>query len=75
LKPSNPPKRHIAQKTSSIVDEPETSGIGAVRFECPKGTVPIKRTTKEDLIRAKSLTKTRNGSNVFPNKLYYGQWY
>ncbi|KAI3894338.1 hypothetical protein MKW92_011360, partial [Papaver armeniacum] len=23
---------------------------------CPKGTVPIRRTTKEDLIRAKSLS-------------------
>ncbi|KAI3950977.1 hypothetical protein MKW98_026431 [Papaver atlanticum] len=33
--------------------------------ECPKGTVPIRRTTREDLIRAKSLS-----SNGNPDKQY-----
>ncbi|KAI3993226.1 hypothetical protein MKX01_009969 [Papaver californicum] len=64
LRPDNPPKRRTTEKTSSIVDEPKTSEIRPDGIECPKGTVPIRRTTKEDLIRAKSLTKFKNGSNA-----------
>ncbi|KAI3909920.1 hypothetical protein MKW98_012974 [Papaver atlanticum] len=70
LRPDNPPTRHTTEKTSSIIDEPKTSGIRPDGIECPKGTVPIRRTTKEDLIRAKSLTKARNGSNA---SNYYGE--
>ncbi|OMO65162.1 hypothetical protein COLO4_31479 [Corchorus olitorius] len=41
------------------------------RVTCPTGTVPIRRTSKEDLIRMKSLPKgplvdSRQHSNVFP---------
>lgn len=56
------------KKTTPINnDEPKTSEIKAYGIECPEGAVPIRRTTKEDLIRAKSFTKARNDSNVSNN--------
>ncbi|OVA04102.1 protein of unknown function DUF239 [Macleaya cordata] len=62
MKPTFSPKRMITEKTLNVL-EPEPSNIRIDGIECPEGTVPIRRTTKEDLIRAKSFSKTTNSSN------------
>ncbi|OVA01245.1 protein of unknown function DUF239 [Macleaya cordata] len=52
MKPSSIPKS-AGDETSSTT-KPKPSSLRALDDECPKGTVPIRRTRKEDLIRAKS---------------------
>ncbi|XP_058746492.1 protein neprosin-like, partial [Vicia villosa] len=52
-------KNHKLQKKPSFITVPSKKTFsskaifGLQKDECPKGTVPIKRTTKEDLIRGK----------------------
>ncbi|XP_062086555.1 protein neprosin-like [Humulus lupulus] len=54
MKPSSRPKTTNENK--------ESLGIGLKGVGCPIGTVPIRRTTKEDLIRSKLFTKTYSSS-------------
>ncbi|KAI4311742.1 hypothetical protein MLD38_036616 [Melastoma candidum] len=64
MKPSSYPKREI------FPQEDEKSGwrqTSMRRVDCPIGTVPIRRTTKEEFITAKMQAKARariNGSNT-----------
>ncbi|OVA05544.1 protein of unknown function DUF239 [Macleaya cordata] len=46
----------------SFFIEHEPSNFMFDGIECLEGTVPIRRTTKEDLIRAKSFSKTKNSA-------------
>ncbi|KAI3936654.1 hypothetical protein MKX01_034083 [Papaver californicum] len=50
-RPSSPPK-HSSHGTSS------RKMVKLRHLNCPKGTVPIRRTSKEDLIRVKSFTES-----------------
>ncbi|KAI3842586.1 hypothetical protein MKW92_035684 [Papaver armeniacum] len=58
-------QREAANKTIS-----SSSIFGGLQKEiCPSGTIPIRRTTKEDLVNAKKFIKTRlvDANNTYPN--------
>ncbi|KAI3924488.1 hypothetical protein MKW98_032689 [Papaver atlanticum] len=59
MKPSSGPRTSHGGKTSlSSSTTKDKQSLNALRsFDCPKGTVPIRRTSKEDLIRAKSFAE------------------
>ncbi|KAL5708547.1 hypothetical protein ACHQM5_019333 [Ranunculus cassubicifolius] len=56
MRPDSTPRR-LKYKTLSTSDVKHT-GTMSYAVDCPKGSVPIKRTRKEDLIRAKSFTES-----------------
>ncbi|KAF9599498.1 hypothetical protein IFM89_038592 [Coptis chinensis] len=56
LRPSWYPKPLVDVTTSTKLQS--TTMVKGTTFWCPKGTVPIRRTQKEDLIRAKSFLET-----------------
>ncbi|CAJ2664050.1 unnamed protein product [Trifolium pratense] len=49
------PLFHIKNGKTSAKNSPTNLMFGLEKVECPTGTVPIRRTTKDDLIRSKSL--------------------
>jgi len=49
------PSFHIKEENSSVKIAPAKVRSGMDEVVCPTGTVPIRRTTKDELIRAKSL--------------------
>ncbi|KAI3872039.1 hypothetical protein MKX03_009899 [Papaver bracteatum] len=54
-------KNHVIPKIDETAStRPHKTLVMSQIEECPKGTVPIRRTTKEDLIRAKYLSSTSN---------------
>ncbi|KAI3843136.1 hypothetical protein MKX03_011620 [Papaver bracteatum] len=53
-RPSSPPNE--AKRGASSSSSPKM--VNLRRVKCPKGTVPIRRTSKEDLIRAKSFMES-----------------
>lgn len=46
-------------------EEEKEEGDNEIEVECPHGTVPIRRTTKEDLIRQKTFNQMFD-SNIHP---------
>ncbi|XP_043694338.1 uncharacterized protein LOC122645052 [Telopea speciosissima] len=54
MRPSSFPRRVTNETSSSTI---KSAHIKLKRNKCPPGTVPIRRTSKEDLIRAKSLSR------------------
>ncbi|OVA01249.1 protein of unknown function DUF239 [Macleaya cordata] len=56
MKPSSVSKRVRDETSSAITKRHKTLNLRTPVEGCPKGTVPIRRTRKEDLIRAKSLS-------------------
>lgn len=52
MKPANVPKR-LSLKKNALNTQYKSLRLGFEDEGCPFGTVPIKRTIKEDLIRAK----------------------
>ncbi|XP_026460431.1 uncharacterized protein LOC113361392 isoform X2 [Papaver somniferum] len=82
---NKPPVKSIKMKPNVIqgkeIDGPTSSMVSSViRFKidgCPSGTVPIRRTTKEDLVNAKRVSNQivhRHYVSAQPvaEKLYYG---
>ncbi|KAI3872034.1 hypothetical protein MKX03_009894 [Papaver bracteatum] len=58
-------KNHaIPKKVETTSARPHKTLTGEIE-ECPKGTVPIRRTTKEDLIRAKHFSSSSNALRDF----------
>lgn len=60
-------KNHTFKMGEEIVStkSPKLEMLTNQDVECPKGTIPIRRTTREDLIRTRSLS-----SNAAPDKQY-----
>ncbi|KAI3882634.1 hypothetical protein MKX03_000074 [Papaver bracteatum] len=68
LRPNSP--KDSTSKSFSLESASRLSwGNIDLGYSCPKGTVPIRRTTKKDRIRAKSLLKSfQSGTNIkYPN--------
>ncbi|XP_026441469.1 uncharacterized protein LOC113340552 [Papaver somniferum] len=70
----------IQMNPSSIPGETRTKNVlassifhGLQRERCPSGTVPIRRTTREDLVNTKYFVKTAGlkGANGYPNTVYH----
>ncbi|KAI3988684.1 hypothetical protein MKX01_027048 [Papaver californicum] len=59
MRPSFYPK----ERTSKFEDQIEPSNLRSEGINCPEGTVPNRRTTKDELIRAKSLSKKNKSPN------------
>ncbi|KAI3861844.1 hypothetical protein MKW92_003358 [Papaver armeniacum] len=54
-------KNHVvSKKVETTHSSPHKKSMSQIEG-CPKGTVPIRRTTKEDLIRAKKISSSSNG--------------
>ncbi|RZC58390.1 hypothetical protein C5167_005692 [Papaver somniferum] len=53
---SSLPSSSTSSSNSSLVIDPSANIL--TRFDCPEGTVPIRRTSKEDLLRAKYFAKS-----------------
>ncbi|KAK2453582.1 hypothetical protein QL285_001250 [Trifolium repens] len=77
------PNFYIKKENSSVKNSPTNSIFGFDEVECPIRTVPIRRMTKDDLIRAKSLwndniltaTAVHHIADVslkLPGEQYYG---
>ncbi|KAK7405487.1 hypothetical protein VNO78_06830 [Psophocarpus tetragonolobus] len=49
------PSFQKSNEKASLKNSPDGILLGLEKDECPEGTVPIRRTTKDDLIRTKSL--------------------
>ncbi|RZC72418.1 hypothetical protein C5167_035623 [Papaver somniferum] len=74
------PVKTIIMNPSSIPGETRTKNVlassifhGLQRERCPSGTVPIRRTTREDLVNTKYFVKTAGlkGANGYPNTVYH----
>ncbi|KAK7320931.1 hypothetical protein VNO77_30890 [Canavalia gladiata] len=50
-------QRKPSFETTSVKNSSARSISGLEKYQCPIGTIPIRRTTKDDLIQAKSLLK------------------
>ncbi|XP_057434713.1 uncharacterized protein LOC130727565 [Lotus japonicus] len=73
-----PSHQKIIGKPTGLNDSPSKSAFG-LEIPCPSGTVPIRRTTKDDLIRAKSLSDAPEAPDnhvaevhLKPQGTYYG---
>ncbi|KAL6348862.1 hypothetical protein AAG906_033518 [Vitis piasezkii] len=64
MRPTSPPRRVSPEKEVSKLDYKHVK-IGLEGGGCPMGTVPIRRTTKDDLIRAK-LYSEMHASKINP---------
>ncbi|XP_019163410.1 PREDICTED: uncharacterized protein LOC109159749 [Ipomoea nil] len=57
-KPLDPPERPKGHKKMSFLPWPENFQLWSLAGEsCPEGTVPIRRTSEQDVLRASSITK------------------
>ena len=64
MRPTSPPRRVSPEKEVPKLDYKHVK-IGLEGGGCPMGTVPIRRTTKDDLIRAK-LYSEMHASKINP---------
>ncbi|OVA12481.1 protein of unknown function DUF239 [Macleaya cordata] len=65
MKPTSSP-RILSDETSSSSSSVDQSLNVLKRFDCPEKTVPIRRTSREDLIRAKSFSESFNNGGIRP---------
>ncbi|XP_031287706.1 uncharacterized protein LOC116146455 [Pistacia vera] len=57
-KPLDPPERPKGHETTQTITETETFQLWTISGEsCPEGTVPIRRTTEKDVLRASSIKR------------------
>ncbi|XP_026437071.1 uncharacterized protein LOC113335162 [Papaver somniferum] len=57
-------KNHVISKEDKITPASPNKKLMSQIEGCPKGTVPIRRTDKEDLMRAKKISSSSNGGGA-----------